>query len=75
MFPDPGIIFGCVAPEDIENLDRRLDEEQWDLVYFSNRIWDSLSESVRSQANVETPMLKSNPVSLARVRVEIGVLS
>ncbi len=75
MFPDSGITFGCVVLQDIENLDRWLDEKKWGLAYFSNRIWDSLPESVRSRANVETPMLKANPVSLERARVEVGVLS
>ena len=67
--------FGCLALEEIEPVEDWLKKKDWHLVYFSNRIWDRLSEKVRSCPKAATPRLALDPVSLERARIEIGVLS
>lgn len=75
LFSDSDLAFACVAIEEIEELDHWLQEENWDLVYFSNRLWESLPEAIRSKPNVSDPRLKADPLWLERARIEVGVFS
>jgi len=75
MFPNSGLTFGCVVLEDIEPVEDWLKRGEWNLIYFSNRIWDGLPASVRSCPHVATPKLRADPVSLEKARIEVGILS
>jgi hypothetical protein len=71
--PGDGITFEVFALEqltfDLSTMNK------WDLVFFSNLVWDSLPEAVRSLPNVSILKFKLDPVSLERVRSEVGILS
>ena len=69
------MIFGALALEEIEPLDQWLQCGKWQLLFFSNRIWDELPETVRSRPDVATPTLRADPVSLEKARLEVGILS
>jgi GntR family transcriptional regulator len=75
LFPDSGLVFGALALEEIEPLDKWLERGKWQLLFFSNRIWDKLPESVRLRPDVATPTLRADPVSLEKARLEVGILS
>lgn len=75
LFAGSGLQFGALALEEIEPLKEWLDRGEWQLLFFSNRIWDELPESVRSRPDVETPTLRADPVSLEKARLEVGILS
>lgn len=75
IFPESGLEFGALALEEIEPLKEYLERGEWQLLFFSNRIWDELPESVRSRPDVETPTLRADPVSLEKARLEVGILS
>jgi GntR family transcriptional regulator len=75
LFPNSGLHFGALALEDIEPINEWLERGEWQLLFFSNRIWDELPESVRSRPDVETPTLRADPVSLEKARLEVGILS
>ena len=75
LFPNSGLHFGALALEDIEPISEWLERGEWQLLFFSNRIWDELPESVRSRPDVETPTLRADPVSLEKARLEVGILS
>ena len=71
-----GLIFGSVNFEDAAPVEKWvLEQNDWDLIYFSNRIWESLPERVRACPQVSTPRLKTDPVSLEKARLEVGILS
>jgi len=74
QFPNAEVVFGGVIMEDIEPLSEWLERREWQLVYFSNRIWEELPANVRSRPDVETPTLRIDPVSLERARLEVGIL-
>lgn len=74
LFPDFDATFSCVPFQEIEDIPGWLDEEKWDLVYFSNVLWDSLPEQIRFRRNVAAPRLTLDPLSLERARVEVGLL-
>lgn len=74
-FPNSGLEFGALALEEIEPLEKWLARGQWQLLFFSNRIWDELPEGVRSRPDVATPTLRADPVSLEKARLEVGILS
>jgi len=75
LFPNSGLHFGALVLEEIEPLKEWLDRGEWQLLFFSNRIWDELPESVRSRPDVETPTLRADRVSLEKARLEVGILS
>lgn len=75
LFPNAGLAFGALAIEEIEPLDEWLEREKWQLLFFSNRIWDELPENVRLRSDVATPTLRADPVSLEKARLEVGILS
>lgn len=75
VFPDAGFSFGALALEQIRPLEKWLKRGEWQLLFFSNRIWDELPESVRSRPDVATPTLRADPVSLEKARLEVGILS
>jgi GntR family transcriptional regulator len=75
LFPNAGLAFGALAIEEIEPLDEWLERGEWQLLFFSNRIWDELPESVRLRSDVATPTLRADPVSLEKARLEVGILS
>lgn len=75
LFPNAGLAFGALAIEEIEPLDKWLERGKWQLLFFSNRIWDELPESVRLRSDVATPTLRADPVSLEKARLEVGILS
>ncbi|MGA9389748.1 MAG: GntR family transcriptional regulator [Candidatus Sulfotelmatobacter sp.] len=75
LFPNAGLAFGALAIEEIEPLDEWLEREKWQLLFFSNRIWDELPENVRLRPDVATPTLRADPVSLEKARLEVGILS
>jgi hypothetical protein len=74
LFPNAGLAFGALAIEEIEPLDKWLERGKWQLLFFSNRIWDELPESVRLRSDVATPTLRADPVSLEKARLEVGIL-
>lgn len=73
-FSDSGLTFGAVVLEEIEPVEEWLKREEWELLFFSNRIWDELTASVRSRPDVATPTLRADPVSLEKARLEVGIL-
>ena len=75
MFPNSGLRFGAIALEEIEPVYEWLERGEWQLLFFSNRIWDELPDSVRSRPDVETPTLRADPISLEKARLEVGILS
>ncbi|MFZ0739731.1 MAG: GntR family transcriptional regulator [Candidatus Acidiferrales bacterium] len=75
LFPNSGLHFGAVVLEEIEPLEDWLKRGEWQLLFFSNRIWGDLPESVRSRPDVETPTLRPDAVSLEKARLEVGILS
>jgi len=75
LFPNAGLHFGALVLEEIEPLQEWLKREEWQLLFFSNRIWDELPESVRARPDVETPTLRADPISLEKARLEVGILS
>lgn len=75
LFPNSGLYFGALVFEEIEPLKEWLDRGEWQLLFFSNRIWDELPETVRSRPDVETPTLRADPVSLEKARLEVGIFS
>ncbi len=75
QFPNSGLYFSALVLEDIGPLHEWLARGEWQLLFFSNRIWDELPESVRSRPDVETPTLRADPVSLEKARLEVGILS
>ena len=75
IFPNSGVDFGALALEEIKPLEEWLERGEWQLLFFSNRIWDELPESVRSRPDVATPTLRADPVSLEKARLEVGILS
>ncbi|OLE57559.1 MAG: hypothetical protein AUG13_03390 [Chloroflexi bacterium 13_1_20CM_2_59_7] len=74
MLPNSGLTFGYVVLEDVEPFEDWLKRGEWNLIYFSNRIWYALSASMRSCPHVTTPKLRADPVSLEKVRIEVGIL-
>jgi hypothetical protein len=75
LFPNSGLYFGALVFEEIEPLKQWLDRGEWQLLFFSNRIWDELPETVRSRPDVATPTLRADPVSLEKARLEVGIFS
>ncbi|MGB8060726.1 MAG: GntR family transcriptional regulator [Candidatus Sulfotelmatobacter sp.] len=75
LFPGSDLKFGGVALEDIEPVQDWIERGEWELMFFSNRIWDELPDAVRSRPDVATPTLRPDPVSLEKARLEVGILS
>ncbi len=75
LFPNAGLTFGAERLEEIEPVEDWLERGEWQLVFFSNRIWDDLTAAVRGRPEVATPTLRADPLSLERARLEVGILS
>jgi DNA-binding transcriptional regulator YhcF (GntR family) len=75
IFPNSGLHFGSLTLEEIDPLDKWIERGEWQLLFFSNRIWEELPDTVRSRSDVATPTLRADPVSLEKARLEVGILS
>ena len=74
-FPRLNLNFSCMAIENIEDIHRLTDQTREGMVLFSNRLWDSLDESIKSHPGVSVLKLRTDSISLEKARTEIGLLA
>jgi GntR family transcriptional regulator len=59
---------------EVGDLDHLKDGKKFDLILFSNRLWDHLPKSVKQSPLVSRPTLQIDPTSLEEVRNHVGVV-
>jgi GntR family transcriptional regulator len=74
MLPDPSIRLTLTSWSEIKNPAKLVCSTEYDLIVFSNRLWDTLSETIRQAERVSRLSMAVSIAALESVRMRIGVI-